>query len=308
MEVKSSNFWWLKNKSVIGEEETEKSIYVAEEYNVSTNSLMDLLEKEADSHRENSEPKEDVDVGSIIEEINRVAAQSPLGPFESKLGERSVDELMKEAERIYMESSKSFEQLSQRSKTSQNISEISSGSQNSTPTPKSVSPLPLDSHPDDIVTNEMSGKDVKDVFYSEDFSDDSKIDSSESTPSVEHNLILSNVNNFTGMKHSFSERKIDDKTVHPAQKAENIMEDNDHINSLQTTNKMIQSQSDTNFLLNKNKEVEEKLEFELKRRALESKQMDLKNSLIQALEEDNGRLKKDMDEIKVSNLLSYYTF
>ncbi|XP_044759432.1 centrosomal protein of 162 kDa [Coccinella septempunctata] len=297
MEEKSSNFWWLKNKSTQEIEEPDNTVYAEKEFNVSTNSLMDILEKESENFREKGDLDEDVDVGSIIEEINRVAAQSPLGPFDNKLSERSVDELMREAEKIYMESSKSFEQLSQRSKTSQNISEISSGSENSTPTPKSVSPLPLDTNPDEIYADKIIAKDDREVFYSEDFSDDSKIDSSESTPSVEQNLPLPSKNNFS-IKQSFSERNINGKVDYSIQNSQKSVTGNSAKNSKISSNKLIQSMSDTNFLVNRNKEVEEKLEFELKRRDIEMKQMDLKNDLIQALEEDNSRLKTDMFEIK----------
>lgn len=297
MEMKSSNFWWVKDKTAQGEE-PDKSVYVGEEFNASSTSLMDILEKEAEGFKGNNEANdEDVDVGSIIEEINRVAAQSPLGPFDAKLGERSVDELMKEAERIYIESSKSFEQLSQRSKTSQNISEISSGSQNSTPTPKSVSPLPLDTQPDEIDQQRTHSNHERDVFYTEDFSDDSRIDSSDSTPSIEQNIPLPTVQNIT-IKQSFSERNINKNFGSSSQNFSNTIKDNDESISKIASNKLIQSRSETNFSLNRNKEVEYQLDIETRRRQLETKQMDLKDSLIQVLEADNSRLKKNMDDVK----------
>lgn len=164
METKASpSFWWLKKGSVQPQEvEEEDSITSPSkiEIDIST-SLQDFLEKEQKIDRESLT---DADIGSIIEEINRVAAQSPLGPYERLGDERSVEEIMKEAERIFLESSKSFEQLSSRSKTS----ERSHNSRKSTPTPRSVSPLPLDNH---------QAKDSDDESYSEDFSKDSEAES-----------------------------------------------------------------------------------------------------------------------------------
>lgn len=168
METKAtSNFWWLKS-AVIASQDTENNLVVPKLDLHLPNSAKDALDKDKQTCVD-----EEVDVGSIIEEINRVAEQSPLGPYEKSLGERSVEDLMKEAERIYMESSKSFEQLSQRSKTSQNISELlSSLSQDSTPTPKSLSPLPVDPDPQQLSDS--------DEDYTEDFSEVSKIESNPS--------------------------------------------------------------------------------------------------------------------------------
>ncbi|CAH1997649.1 unnamed protein product [Acanthoscelides obtectus] len=163
----STNFWWMKNPSAVSQD-SENNLVVPKLDLRSPSSIVDLLEKDGSSNA-----GEDVDVGSIIDEINRVAAQSPLGPYDKNQGERSIEDLMKEAERIYMESSKSFEQLSQRSKTSQNISDLlSSLSKDSTPTPKSISPLPMD--PDPQHSNDSDD-------YTEDFSEESKIESNQSS-------------------------------------------------------------------------------------------------------------------------------
>lgn len=148
METKPQ-FWWLKTPED-PQPDTSSSLaeFLHQEKKIE-NSLTELLEEQRKTDSE-------VDIPSILEEIDRVAAQSPLGPFE-KGEERSVEEIMKEAERIFAESSKSFEQLSGRSKaTSQNVTEI--GSKSSTPTPKSVSPLP----------NEKKSSESE--SYSEDFS------------------------------------------------------------------------------------------------------------------------------------------
>lgn len=66
---------------------------------------------------------------------------------------------MKEAERLYMESSKSFEQLSVHSKTSQNLTDVFNSQNNSdmsTPTPKSASPLPTDSDEEESKSEEYT--------------------------------------------------------------------------------------------------------------------------------------------------------
>ncbi|XP_030760510.1 centrosomal protein of 162 kDa [Sitophilus oryzae] len=167
--METNKFWWIKTPQKSSNDSPKESLIVPKldlQSLHSSDILSDFLRKEAQSNE-----KEDIDVGSIIEEINRVAAQSPLGPFERSVGERSIDDIMREAEKIYMESSKSFEQLSQRSKTSQNISDLmSTNSKASTPTPKSISPLPIDS---DGKSDYSS--------YSEDFSQESKIESEQSS-------------------------------------------------------------------------------------------------------------------------------
>ncbi|XP_068915286.1 centrosomal protein of 162 kDa [Tenebrio molitor] len=164
METKpSSTFWWLKNANKDStKEENANNLYVPRLDLDISSSLAEFLEKEQNVLNSNREDPTEVDVGSIIEEINRVAAQSPLGPYEHSTEERSIDDIMREAERIYMESSKSFEQLSQRSKTSQNLTELNSNiSKDSTPTPKSVSPLPHDDSESETYSDDFSDQDSK---------------------------------------------------------------------------------------------------------------------------------------------------
>jgi hypothetical protein len=164
METKpSSTFWWLKNANKDStKEENANNLYVPRLDLDISSSLAEFLEKEQNVLNSNREDRTEVDVGSIIEEINRVAAQSPLGPYEHSTEERSIDDIMREAERIYMESSKSFEQLSQRSKTSQNLTELNSNiSKDSTPTPKSVSPLPHDDSESETYSDDFSDQDSK---------------------------------------------------------------------------------------------------------------------------------------------------
>ncbi|XP_060521681.1 centrosomal protein of 162 kDa isoform X2 [Cylas formicarius] len=186
METKSPGFWWMKTPAKDVKEVSSVPTLNLKNLHSST-SVNDILEKEND---------ENVDVGSIIEEINRVAAQSPLGPFEKSIEERSIEDIMKEAEKIYMESSKSFEQLSQRSKTSQNISDLlSSQSKGSTPTPKSISPLPID-----------PGE--SDSDYSEDFSSqDSRAESNNSSNKLlELEKLSNNMENIDGNQNMYDNK------------------------------------------------------------------------------------------------------
>ncbi|KYB26175.1 Centrosomal protein of 162 kDa-like Protein [Tribolium castaneum] len=207
METKSAaSFWWLKSPNITKEENANNLTIPKLDLEIS-NSLAEFLEREHNVLNSNHEDRTDVDVGSIIEEINRVAAQSPLGPYEHSKEERSIDDIMREAEKIYIESSKSFEQLSQRSKTSQNITELNSdGSKNSTPTPKSVSPLPND--------------DSESETYSEDFSEESKVQSVPS-PIIE-------------MKE-----KEKNEEIGPKQEEEEIQIKEDLIKTLQEDNKQL---------------------------------------------------------------------
>ncbi|XP_050297837.1 centrosomal protein of 162 kDa [Anthonomus grandis grandis] len=165
---KPAAFWWMKSTPKETPPETHQVPKLDLKSANSITSLTDLLQDEKD-------PGDyEVDVDSILEEISRVAAQSPLGPFEKSVGERSIEDIMKETEKVYMESSKSFEQLSQRSKTSQNISDLLSSNSNiSTPTPKSVSPLPMDPGDKEELKDYNSD-------YSDDFSTDSKTESEKS--------------------------------------------------------------------------------------------------------------------------------
>lgn len=175
----SSAFWWMKSSKSLGEipklkeydgnltssPKTEKDI---------SSSLAEFLEKERIA--QNS----DEDIGSIIDEINRLSAQSPLGPYERNVGGRSIDEIMQEAEKVYMESSKSFEQLSVHSKTSMNVTDVFNNSQS---TPKSASPIPTDSSMS-LKTNDNKNTSnaSEDDSYSDDFT--GKSESVVSSPSV----------------------------------------------------------------------------------------------------------------------------
>lgn len=174
------SFWWLKPSATKAAVENISNLTSTPQIELDiSSSLQDFLEKEQNIDREPS------DIASILEEINRVAAQSPLGPYENAEN-ANVEEIMKEAERIFLESSKSFEQLSSRSKTSQNVTEIGShSSKQSTPTPKSVSPLPLDSKANKSeIVNESDGDDEinsEEDSYTDDFSRES--DAEVKTPS-----------------------------------------------------------------------------------------------------------------------------
>lgn len=156
----TKQFWWMKTPSTAPDDRPDTSSSLAE-FKKLESSITELFEQQQ-QQKEEEEP----DIASILEEIDRVAAQSPLGPFEKPPEERSVEEIMREAERIFVESSKSFEQLSGRSKaTSRNITEIDS--KDSTPTPKSISPLPED-QPQKIKSSSSSSSESE--SYSDDFS------------------------------------------------------------------------------------------------------------------------------------------
>lgn len=156
----TKQFWWMKTPSTAATDDRPDTSSSLAEFKKLESSITELFEQQQQQKAEEEEP----DIASILEEIDRVAAQSPLGPFEKPPEERSVEEIMREAERIFVESSKSFEQLSGRSKaTSRNITEIDS--KDSTPTPKSISPLPED-QPQKIKSSSSSESES----YSDDFS------------------------------------------------------------------------------------------------------------------------------------------
>lgn len=278
METKTpTNFWWLKSTTkpqAIDDNENHTHLTIPKlDLDVSS-SLVEFLEKEQNVLNSNNQDQTDVDVGSIIEEINRVAAQSPLGPFRPQTSERSIEDIMRETERIYMESSKSFEQLSQRSKTSQNISSLrSSGdSNNSTPTPKSISPLPLDGQKD------HSGN-SSDSEYSDDFS----VTASSSSPVFESPPKESRSEPVGDSKES--SHNSNNSVVVPAAK---MMQDVGKRESLlpeMENLKRVENQSTENP-----EPRSEKFE----------KDEELKNALIKTLENDNKTLRSEILEIKVS--------
>lgn len=161
--METKQFWWMKSTpSNPPDDQPETSSSLAE-FKKLENSITGLFEQRSTNQDDSDD--DEPDIGSILQEIDRVAAQSPLGPFEKPPEERSVDEIMKEAERIFIESSKSFEQLSGRSKaTSKNITEIDS--KNSTPIPN-VSPLPDDDEP---LKEKAKSSNSESESYSDDFS------------------------------------------------------------------------------------------------------------------------------------------
>lgn len=175
------SFWWLKPSATQATIENISNLTSTPQIELDiSSSLQDFLEKEQNIDREAA------DIASILEEINRVAAQSPLGPYENAENP-NVEEIMREAERIFIESSKSFEQLSSRSKTSQNVTEIGShSSKESTPTPKSVSPLPLDSKvKESNIVNESDKENDSssdEESYTDDFSRESDVQVKSPSP------------------------------------------------------------------------------------------------------------------------------
>lgn len=316
----STNFWWLKSSTTFPQN-SDSSLAVPKLDLHSSNSLADFLEHDKDNNVDS-----DVDVGSIIEEINRVAAQSPLGPYEKLGEERDVEDLMREAERIYIESSKSFEQLSQRSKTSQNITDLLSNfSKNSTPTPKSVSPLPMDPDPE---SNTNSDSDE----YTEDFSEESKVESNPS-PLDKDNFNFSkgeirasiSENNFKSLNSSnvnYSKEDIN-KSINSSitvSKSKSVSSFKDPIVS---RNSQIPSEKSQSFKdpmssprnsciieeqhisqVNNNlvepKEIQKEVNHDYEKRLNSLNELiDIKNNSIKTLEESNQFLKLDIEKIKV---------
>ncbi|KAJ8923377.1 hypothetical protein NQ315_001935 [Exocentrus adspersus] len=286
METKtSSSFWWLKSASATAADiqDHENNLVVPKLDLVSPNSIVNFLDKDKNSNYDS-----EVDVGSIIEEINRVAAQSPLGPYEKTIGDRSIDDIMREAERIYMESSKSFEQLSQRSKTSQNISDLlsnSNASKNSTPTPKKESKIESNPSPTEKASNinntnlEDTDNNISAIMkgIKVSSSEEKNSRSFKETVESERSLSASKSKSNTSMKMVPTPRQnsADNQTVESVQ-------DVDVENTTKTKSRDTVASDADNDKLHRLNEV-----------------IDLKNELIRTLEEDNKSLKYDIQEIKL---------
>lgn len=146
--IKQSSLWWLKSTAKKSQNlhinVTNDAIITSPnnlDINISS-SIDEYLEKDQIYNKAGTDDGSEADIGSIIEEINKLASQSPIGVFESAATDKSVDEILQEAEKLYMESSKSFEQLSSKSRSSidyslSKSSSISFRSKKSTPSPKS---------------------------------------------------------------------------------------------------------------------------------------------------------------------------
>lgn len=146
--IKQSSLWWLKSTAKKSQNlhinVTNDAIITSPnnlDINISS-SIDEFLEKDQIYNKAGTDDGSEADIGSIIEEINKLASQSPIGVFESAATDKSVDEILQEAEKLYMESSKSFEQLSSKSRSSidyslSKSSSISFRSKKSTPSPKS---------------------------------------------------------------------------------------------------------------------------------------------------------------------------
>ncbi|KAG5868271.1 hypothetical protein JTB14_032986 [Gonioctena quinquepunctata] len=281
METKTNaNFWWVKSTPAYIQD-SEKNLDVPKLNLHPSITLVDLLEKD-----KNSNIDHDVDVGSIIEEINKVAAQSPLGPYKTSIEERSVDDLMKEAEKIYLESSKSFEQLSQRSKTSQNISDLLSNlSTDSTPTPKSISPLPMDP---DLPDSSESEED-----YTEDFSEEVKLGSTlfskQKSPHSDTPETLENEQNITSREEASSNHFIGINTANIEENGNSTKQIIKPSSKCNEETPYVRESANCKYLFDSKKDAEFK-KFE--------RNLELKDNLIQTLEEDNNILKCEIENVK----------
>lgn len=124
LDPKQNSLWWLRNavKSASlkqKESRLDNEIITSPnklEINISS-SVEELFNDNEDDYSASFEDASEADIGSIIDEINKIASQSPIGNYETPASDKSVEEILKEAEKLYMESSKSFEQLSSKSKT-----------------------------------------------------------------------------------------------------------------------------------------------------------------------------------------------
>ncbi|KAI4456603.1 hypothetical protein MML48_8g00003473 [Holotrichia oblita] len=320
----TTNFWWLKKSktdSNLAKSEEAVTEFLPSETKLTT-SLAEFLEKENEVDYGAGGDQGDVDIDTILEEINRIAAQSPLGPFEKITGERSVEDLMKEAEKIYNESSKSFEQLSQHSATSHNISEeLNTQSSLSTP---AQSPIPFITENDDIQRHGTpTPKSVSPTLENneenknngDDYSDDFSENKSENThdPSLNGNSDDDISNSIASLISPVSPKKNDNSIARPIIETSDVIirnnvslteltikdinnddnEKTDGIKSVNTIDNEIepsiiqipQQQKDTikeNF-----KEIEHVRKEVLK-----------KDSIIEHLIEENKCLKEDMKELQ----------
>lgn len=311
--MENKTFWWLKSSR--SDSQLGKSIETNEnetstpqiEQDIST-SLAELIEKEQGSEKavENEE-----DIGSIIEKMNRLAAQSPLGAYSNEHDERSVEEIMKEAERLYLESSKSFEQLSIHSKTSQNISEINSqSSEASTPTPKSASPLPLDSDKSRV------SKSSESESYTDDFYEENK----SSTPSPEIKPNKSDSDKENKFENKLDAAKVVKALEKMSSESSSTPESVKIVKSISMpsvpskkishfTNgafKMQESFANSTFLVENNGEQQvEKLNLELNQF---QDDMEKKEGIIKLLIEDNKKLKENIKELEVGAYANWFNF
>ncbi|GJQ72414.1 hypothetical protein Trydic_g3494 [Trypoxylus dichotomus] len=331
----TSNFWWLKKSktdSNLANSENVDSSPVDEDK--LTASLVEFLEKEKEIDYGAGGDHSEVDIDTILEEISRIAAQSPLGPFDKVSEDRSVEDLMKEAEKIYNESSKSFEQLSQHSATSHNITEelntqssISTPAQSpipfnteidvqkaDTPTPKSIT-LPLQRENENKDEDENKVEEGHNSEYSDDFSenksgnthDPSFISNGEEDSNNSVASLISPVSSKRG------ENALKDIIIVPDTFVDNdtCLVETTVVEISKQKQEKISTVEDIGFvdavfenkfsqtLQNQQDEIDEKLkEIEYFRGEVLKK-----DNIIEHLIEENRNLKEDMKELQVSEML-----
>lgn len=121
LDPKQNSLWWLRNAvktaSLKQKDNGEPEITSPNNLELNISSSVEDLFDNDDDYSPSFEDASETDIGSIIDEINKIASQSPIGNYDNTNSEKSVEEILKEAEKLYMESSKSFEQLSLKSKT-----------------------------------------------------------------------------------------------------------------------------------------------------------------------------------------------
>nr|XP_022916948.1 centrosomal protein of 162 kDa [Onthophagus taurus] len=263
----TSSFWWMKKSKTdsnivdISKPPVEEDI---------SSSLAEFLQKEVITEDLPVGDKGELDIPSIIEEINRIAAQSPLGPYEDGSGDRSVEDLMREAEKIYMESSKSFEQLSQHSATSHNVTDHLNSN--------TVSPMSEN-------TPKSLGK--EDEEYSDDFN---KSESERSSKSKVDEISLESFG--TPIEEN---RVINDNVSKNLQKDEVIIEINDKMNQEEFNLNLVDSAV---HLSEKQLSLQSEIETKNKEIIFFKDEAIKKDHVIEHLIEENKIIKSDLRELQ----------
>lgn len=205
---KKSSMWWLKSTVRTVRAQNPQITLTNVQGDITSpnkqleidisSSIDEFLEQDLVFSARSGEDASEADIGSIIEEINRLASQSPIGNYENTVTDKSVEEILEEAEKLYMESSKSFEQLSNSSKSrtsleysfskSNSLSLNTPRSKKSTPSSKtSSSKVNKVDKSDDTIQNDNdileanNNDDVKQYYTIEEmeFEDDFEKDESE---------------------------------------------------------------------------------------------------------------------------------
>ncbi|KAK5641589.1 hypothetical protein RI129_010136 [Pyrocoelia pectoralis] len=200
---------------------------------------------------------------------------------------------MKEAEKIYMESSKSFEQLSARSRTSANLSVSFDETPKSSPTPKSASPLPLDydkGNPEIVNTGNGDGDE-----YSDDFEEKSDVDTPSAVPN-DHKSDFEAVFQFKTNDIVFVESSDNER---------NLPDNNEAIRKLEVHNRQLLESIDVlkNDLTESNASlVKSKLDSESKKSSELDHELEKSHEELKDAKETNTALQLQLDALNKTHL------